>query len=416
MTAVQVTDIADLIGADADEFLMTNWQGLVDVDGDILKATKLEAEAAGAPITVYVERAVAKILVTVDPAITGTVEWVLDVKNTQTYWMRNPWMAVNANGSGNTVATEYTDIAFRYLHYAKDPNSEGGAVNANWHSWEAWAAHGRQGTAPTYKNPDFVFLPDDMSTVTWNATGESLWEYMVENTMEADQQYRDVTTSIILKAPYAPETSSLSVDGTPPVAIGAGTQYYVFYGTNNRYVFAASELQAEYVFQYNGGAPQWGTTSKNYSPAEVQTFMENINIYGGFVSGDFNAGLAESEQLRYDFAYFDGQQINYYRIPIKHFTDDEQPTLMAYGRFGVVRNNVYKLTLTSLDGPGAAEVTTRPPTPPVDPPGPEEPEGPDEEGVAWASYEINILPWTVRLHDVNAGNESGNAGANTPED
>lgn len=48
--------------------------------------------------------------------------------------------------------------------------------------------------------------------------------------------------------------------------------------------------------------------------------------------------------------------LNTYRVPVKHFQPgpgETSPQKNTYGYFGVVRNNVYTLTITSLNGPGS---------------------------------------------------------------
>lgn len=396
--AVVVDDITDLTGASKDNFLMTNWQGLVQVNADQVHPSKERAEDR--PIEVNVERAVAKVSVA-QPAVGAdyfNVEgWTLDVINTKTYWMREPWMAVNQNGSGETTPAESADVMDRYLNYAKDPNAAKDQLSpAAWHSYQAWlATDGSISTKPAYRNDDFRFVDIEQPDFKWNGFGDNVYEYVVENTMEAQQQYRDVTTAVIMKITYNPAVSALGA------TVGESDPYYVYYIADKRYVFTPTELQQAYD-QNHLPAPVVDSQDR-----DIAEFFANIDDYYALLGGnDFAAYAAannDNSQLRYDFGYFGPDHVNYYRAPIRHYADSEQPTIMGYGRFGLVRNNVYKLTVNDVTGPGAAEIV--PPTPdvPVTPAGPEEPVGPDEEEYGWISTDIQVLEWVVRTQDVVVG-------------
>lgn len=404
-TAVTVSDVTKLTGVNYDDFVMCNWQDLVFVDAGTYLFSS-EEEALDNPVPVYVERAVGKVLVE-SPAKkdkTFTLEgWVLDVVNKKTYWMRQPWMALNSNGTGVTNEKESPNPAERYLNYAKDPNAARDQYTGNaWHSYQAWLAHDRTGAAPDSLNKDFAFISS--ASVSWNTPGVNNWRYVTENTMEASQQYEDVATSVILKAKYHPVESALgaTIETTKP--------YFVFYKGESRYLFTAEELDAEYTYQEkNGGKPQ------TYTVPQIQEFMNHIGQYRGLLGENtsFTAFATVSTQascnLQNDFSYFDSKHTNYYRIPVPHFSEAEQPDPMGYGRYGVVRNNVYKLTVDDIYGPGKAEIIPKgiDPNNPDDPDDPDDPEVPEvpQKDMYWLSYHVKILDWTIRESGVSAGDE-----------
>ncbi|WP_295935958.1 Mfa1 family fimbria major subunit [uncultured Alistipes sp.] len=400
------------LGDDYFGFVMTNWQGLVNVDKDIyIREKKEQAEAA--PVGVHVERALAKVVVLTPGGVGRAVpdyrysveRWTLDVVNTKTTYMRTPWKAM---AGGVEQAVESTDTDDRYQNYAKDPNV-GDAANGIFHSYQAWLAAGEIGTAPAFKNPDFKYT-DSSKSDNWERVGKKTdgtlktyeYLYVVENTMEARHQYRDVTTSVLIRAQFIPFQSSISA--TPNMT--HGDPYFVYYTSSDRYVFLASELEAEYQWQ-QANATSENPTSTEYQDPQIQDFMEHIKDYRDLLGSDVAfttyAASAVSTELQYDFSFFDTNQRSYYRVPIRHYEDTEQPNVMQYGRFGVVRNNIYVLTINSIKGPGAVAVKPWPDTPPVTPPGPEEPEGPDEKEEGWISAEIQILDWVVREHGVSVG-------------
>lgn len=80
-----------------DYFLMSNFAGLVNVTKDDIYDTEFEAEAA--PVKLDVERAVAKVTLSVADSLKtasatlgatiGEIKWDVDVVNKKTFWMRN---------------------------------------------------------------------------------------------------------------------------------------------------------------------------------------------------------------------------------------------------------------------------------------------------------------------------------------
>ena len=73
---------------------------------------------------------------------------------------------------------------------------------------------------------------------------------------------------------------------------------------------------------------------------------------------------------------------NFYLLPIRHFSDAQQPKLEAYGRYGVVRNHLYKINITKVTSAGH-------PTPvaPTD-------ESNDKVDT-YVSANITVMPWHV---------------------
>jgi hypothetical protein len=367
-TAVALNSVEDLTGERYDNFLMCNWQDLVLADADTYIFPSKE-EALATPVPVSVERAVGKVIVggSAKGKIYSFEGWALNVTNRKTYWMRQPWMAIGNDGTGVTNE-ESPDVNNRYLNYAKDPNAARDQYAANaWHSYGAWVANSATGDAPAYLNGDFTFTHS--ASAAWKPVGTANWLYAPENTMEAAQQYGDVSTSVVLKIKYNPAKSALGA------AVGADTPYYIYYGGKSRYTFTAAELEAEYVWQQgNGGKPQ------TYTDPLIQEFMNHIGQYRAVLGEGvaFTAYAADASNiscnLRRDFAFFDSAHLNYYRIPIPHFSKAEQPDPMGYGRYGVVRNNVYRLTVDDVLGPGTAEIA---PWKSGDPDGPGNPGDPD---------------------------------------
>ena len=71
---------------------------------------------------------------------------------------------------------------------------------------------------------------------------------------------------------------------------------------------------------------------------------------------------------------------------------------MALGRYGVVRNNWYRLELQSVSGPGTPWIPD--PSDP-DPTNPTPPGTDDDEADAYISVKITINPWTYWTQGVD---------------
>ena len=78
----------------------------------------------------------------------------------------------------------------------------------------------------------------------------------------------------------------------------------------------------------------------------------------------------------------------YYNILIRH--DDAITATMALGKYGVVRNNWYTLTINSVKQPGTPWIPDT-----TDPTDPEKPGENDDDAEAYLSVSITINPWTT---------------------
>lgn len=68
--------------------------------------------------------------------------------------------------------------------------------------------------------------------------------------------------------------------------------------------------------------------------------------------------------------------------------------VMGRMEFGVVRNNVYKLAVNSISKLGHPRISENDPDP-VDP------DDPDEEGDVYLNVTVEVLPWVVRVNDID---------------
>jgi len=356
-----------------DNFLMGNFAGLVDVDENDIWDT--EDEAVAAPVKVDVERAVAKVSLSVDgdiednsttlAATIGDIYWDVDVINTKTFWMRQTAATLDGTNEGT---------ANREKMYATDPNMSG---------------QSRLGDKSETLSSEFVskYGPIDLP---FDGADEDLAAYVSENTMVAAEQWEDVTTTVLISAVITPTRTFFSPSFT-------STEPYFLYRNK---VFTLTDIQEIYA-AYN--TPETTITSAgeiwediiketDYAdiialPAILEAIKSNFgNNYASFT-------LTTSQDVYHangTVSYFAAGAPNYYYVPIRHFSNTQQPDAMAYGRYGVVRNNWYNLTLNSINSYGTAEV-----------PKLEDRLDPDDKEGNWLSIEFKILPWMQRNQGVD---------------
>lgn len=86
-----------------------------------------------------------------------------------------------------------------------------------------------------------------------------------------------------------------------------------------------------------------------------------------------------------------GWATNYYYWN-RHW-DNGKPGVMGNMEFAVVRNNVYKLAVTSISALGH-------PLDPKDDPDPVDPDDPDEKSDVKIKVDVQVKKWTVRKNDI----------------
>lgn len=348
--------LKDLFGSktakltDMEWCMMTNARGYVEVREDDIKETPADALKNGVPKEVLLDRIAAKVTIGGWPMFvngTGdfsTFTWRLDGTNKRSFWMRK--LAITADGAMEI----YHDP--RGILYAEDPNFDGFSNDRI-----------REGGGSPFPNLDDEFTRIAKADIT-NTMDASSWEFALENTMAADEQWEDVTTRVLLKGNFIPDTFT------------ANESYYFFQGkaykhtqietmlynnlwTGHEDLQAAVEADANGPHLFNFVASNTGVIAGS-EPTESVTSAEGISFYKNGVS--------------------------YYYVLLRHFNDSQKPDAMSYGRYGVVRNNVYKVSVNRISGPGSTDIP--------------KPGGPDDGEEGWLSADINIQPWYIRDQQV----------------
>ena len=367
-------------------------------------ASKQEAENSTAT-TVYVERGLAKVSLAststehVDIAdgnyagdhvdITG---WTLDVTNTKTYpvhvteglW-EDIWKTTVTPAAANAKMERFYDTKlteFPRVYWGADPNY----------------------------STDFASVADcegefTMATKANFKTGEDAKkaQYCLENTFDIDHMVQGQTTRVLFSATYTPN------------GFNAGDTFYKM--GNSSQLWNATKVEAQIqakAMEVLGETDKTKVTvtlaasTNNLTKAGVHLVaaanvthvggdaltsdeVDKINAKLGFkatATGDAAVGLSTFES-----------GVSYYVARVKHFNEltpwnagdktYDSNNANWLGRYGVLRNNWYELSVHSVSGPGYPDVPKVNPT------------APDDENDQYINVEVKILSWAKRSQNVD---------------
>ncbi|MDH6357198.1 fimbria major subunit [Parabacteroides sp. PF5-9] len=286
------------------------------------------------------------------------LSWEADIVNKKSNWLRQ--LTYKAGG----VVLEEQGHLDRENFYAEDPNFSGisgsgsSNLNANFNYISSNdLIPGAEGSTAKKLYPQ---LPGYKYYKYWSwDKGDTQPMYIPENTMSQSEQKRDVVTRVVFKAVLKREQFGESTTDQNPVSPAPIGDFFVFKG-------GSTEINDYKYNNYNRD----NSTFFILRPEDVAIYAsasttEHIHIYlrDGILEAiqqfktdnpdfDFsdwkNEGPAQSTNLSF---YKNGEI--YYEVPIEHFSVAEAGGAGKYGRFGVVRNNWYKLNVENIISIGA---------------------------------------------------------------
>lgn len=338
-----------------DDCLLDVTSKVVKVEGSTAEAeTDAKNEAEGSRAKLMIERLSAKMIV----SVSGTAQvlpsgakfnfqnWALDYRNSTFY----PFAKKTKTASDHANGGEY-----KSNFYTVDPNFETGSHTTGIIANEVDA------TTRAHK-------------VTWNLKDAA--DYCIENTMKETEQRYGAATRVVIKAQYVPDA-----------AFDLGKDWYYFSGESFQ-TLAILQTRYSTTKASNPTAPLVMACDKFL--AAVKAANDGINANATFtdldqvndLDGIENGG--EVTKIEDCIRWYQGS-VNYYIYEIRH---DNDPDLdkMAYGKYGVVRNNWYGLNLTKVTGKGT-------PWYPGGGPGDPDPEDPIDEDAAYLAFDITVGPW-----------------------
>ena len=235
--------------------------------------------------------------------------------------------------------------------------------------------------------------------VTWkNGSGSDKPLYCLENTFDIKNMTQGQTTRVLLKATYTPKALETETDKTF-FMIGNSSDFWTETTLTKQIENKAKEVlntTTGVTATLKGNLLEGGTHVLDATNVEIKSgeddrtadIVDEINKKLGL---DKDKGIGIK-------TYKNGE--SYYIARIKHFGDDLTPwkegdatyneeNLKWLGRYGVLRNNWYDLTINSISGPGYPDVPEVKPT------------DPDDEDTKYISVSVKILDWAKRSQNVD---------------
>ena len=384
--------------ANAPKFTSGEPTTLVKIDK--VYATKQKAET-NAATTIHVERGLAKVTVAALPtgkSPTGTkytgdnvdiTAWKLDVTNKSTFpihktaGLTEKFTTIWDNVPGTAPVTarfvDASNTAFSRVYWGVDPNYSDDLDEA--------------------KCKAAFNLLDPNAEIKGTAKEP---QYCLENTFDIKHMLQGQTTRVVFKATYTPNGFT---PGDTFYKIGNSTDLWKKADLEDQIKAKAVEvLGATSVITVDLGA-----TGNNLNEAGTKLLtVDNVKNGGTAVSptdiAKINAKLGLKDATTTDpivgiATYKSGE--SYYIARIKHFGDaatpwkegdptygdnDDTNNKKYLGRYGVLRNNWYELTVGKVSGPGTPDVPTIKPT------------EPDDESYKYISVSVKILSWAKWSH------------------
>lgn len=429
------TNATNLSATDATNLLLDNTKGFYMANAPEFKAADKEPttlvpikgiyrtkeEAHSKPgATVHVERGLAKVTVgkgTEKDYFTGAkasgskyskddvkiTNWALDVTNKKSFPVHVTFGLKAGLTSTDQTVPAYANIwkdaaatigtAPATSRFVSHPSATGAFKRVYW------------GIDPNYSmdlsdvakcKEQFTIAKADGTDAKWTESSKAL--YCLENTFDIKNMLQGQTTRVLFKATYTPN------------ALASATEKTFFMIGNSSDIWTKDNLIKQITSKANealntttgvtvtlkGNLLEGGTHVLDATNVEIKSgeddktadVVDKINTKLGF---DKTKGIGIK-------TYKNGE--SYYIARIKHFGDDLTPwkegdktydsnNLNWLGRYGVLRNNWYDLTINKISGPGYPDV------PEV------KPDTPDDEDTKYINVSVKILDWAKRSQSVD---------------
>lgn len=399
--------------ANAPLFKDNNVTTLVAIDKDKIYPTEEQA-AKNAATDVYVERGLAKVTLGSSTTEDKTVKdgaykddkvtiknWALDVTNKKTFPIHNVdglttdykdiWSnttdASKTNGATTQRFVDNNDkTSVKRVYWGKDPNYDKSDLCST------------EDADKTALKAEFNYVKNEDVKVE-----PSKPLYCLENTFNLANMMQGQTTRVVFKAKYTPKGFT---DGDTFYKIGKNTAIWskdnleteiktavasVFPGVTTDKITVDLKAKGNDITAAGTHYIKAVNITVKTSETETATITdENIKAI------NTQLGLKETDKVGIS-TYAGGD--SYYIARIKHFGDDltswksdqsyDKNNLEYLGRYGVLRNNWYELTVQSVSGPGYPSV------PEV------KPKTPDDEDDKYISVSVKILDWAKRSQTVD---------------
>lgn len=402
---------------------------------DKIRLSEAEAKKVKAA-DIYVERGMAKVTLiepgekeVVGEAYQGDkvtmIAWALDVTNKTSKLVRD------VDGIDTWRSWSVTGGQTRFIGSVANPYRVYWGVDGNY-NWavDETSKDGQELTAEQLVQVKGKFnVLEDNAGVTFTSFGSEAPQYCLENTFNTENQAEYATTRVIFKAKYVPRNAD--EDGTF-YQLGTTASIYntemlkekvlasmidaerrelgIFNEHNAAKVTLPTEVGAKAGGKYamaEGGKITYTKYERFYTEEKVwkvvtkETYDEEDNSDNQRMTKDVEVAsdyLASIDRRMGAIKYFKAGE-SYYKALIKHFGDDLTPYERSgeqkiyteekhLGRYGVLRNNWYELSVTSVSSPGDPKIN------PLD-------DGWDDPDKYFVNIQVNILSWAKRQQNVD---------------
>ena len=389
---------------------------LVQIKG--IYRTKEEAQSKPGT-TVHVERGLAKVTVGSNStgdnyfakdgaSATGTkysndkvkiTDWALDVTNKSSFpvhvtsglndnttgysdiWKNEPAAATGTAATSRFVSQLNATGAFKRVYWGIDPN------------------YSMDLSDLAKCKAQFTLAEADGQGVTWNnGSGSDKPLYCLENTFDIKNMTQGQTTRVLLKATYTPKALETETDKTF-FMIGNSSDFWTETTLTKQIENKAKEVlntTTGVTVTLKGNLLEGGTHVLDATNVEIKSGEDDRTAdVVNEINEKFGLDMSKGIGIK---TYKEG--VSYYIARIKHFGDDLTPWKEGdatyngenqkwLGRYGVLRNNWYDLTIEKISGPGYPDV------PEV------KPDTPDDEDTKYINVSVKILDWAKRSQSVN---------------
>ena len=389
---------------------------LVQIKG--IYRTKEEAQSKPGT-TVHVERGLAKVTVGSNStgdnyfakdgaSATGTkysndkvkiTDWALDVTNKSSFpvhvtsglndnttgysdiWKNEPAAATGTAATSRFVSQLNATGAFKRVYWGIDPN------------------YSMDLSDLAKCKAQFTLAEADGQGVSWNnGSGSDNPLYCLENTFDIKNMTQGQTTRVLLKATYTPKALETETDKTF-FMIGNSSDFWTETTLTKQIENKAKEVlntTTGVTATLKGNLLEGGTHVLDANNVEIKSGEDDkteavVNEINEKLGLDMSKGIGIK-------TYKKG--VSYYIARIKHFGDDLTPWKEGdatyngenqkwLGRYGVLRNNWYDLTIEKISGPGYPDVPEVKPT------------DSDDEDTKYINVSVKILDWAKRSQSVD---------------
>lgn len=377
---------------------------LVDIKG--VYASKEEAQANPAT-TIYVERGLAKVTMkdfetkgysigdgtTYAGATVKIEKWQLDVTNKSTFPVHQIGdLASTTTGFANIWSTprfyDGDNKTFKRVYWGVDPNYN----NADYQD---------------LANCKTAFKMIENKDVT-GAAGDANPQYCLENTFDLNNMKQGQTTRVVFKAVFTPNgftapATFYKIGNNTAIWKEADLKQQIKTVALTAMGITDLEEQKKYDVDLTKGTNISGKAGQHlikaenitYNPGEGTSEGESTSKVDQKVVDTINEKLGLSAETGIS-TYLNGEA--YYIARIKHFNElTPWKAGEAYGsenekylgRYGVLRNNWYELSVNKVSGLGYPDVPEVKPT------------LPDDENDQYISVSVKILSWAKRSQSVD---------------